>query len=80
MPSTLLAALARRPVGLKFGFSRLAGAPPYFVGGRALLSEPRKEISWSGRGFLERRRGEGEREREDEGVYLRRRLEGGEAE
>lgn len=61
VPATLFAEAARRPVGLKLGFWRVLGAPPYLVGGSVESSRPRKDTSWEGRGFLEREKGEGER-------------------
>lgn len=77
MPSTRLACLARAPVALKLGFSLLIGAPPYLVGACAELSTPRKETSWSGRGFLLRWCGDRERDFER---LRRRRLSGGDLE
>lgn len=76
VPSTRLAALASAPVGLKLGFSLSGGAPPYFEGGWAESSSPRKEISCDGSAFLARLCGEDEREGDGERVR-RRRLGGG---
>jgi hypothetical protein len=78
VPSTRLAALASAPVGLKLGFSLSGGAPPYFEGGWAESSSPRKETSCEGRGFLACLCGDGGRERDGERVR-RRRLGGGDA-
>ncbi|OSS46291.1 hypothetical protein B5807_08361 [Epicoccum nigrum] len=77
VPSTRLACFASAPVALKLGFSLLTGAPPYFVGAWSELSTPRKETSWSGRGFLLRWCGERDRLRER---LRRRRLGGGDLE
>jgi hypothetical protein len=60
---------------LKLGFSLLTGAPPYLVGAWFELSTPRKDTSWSGRGFLLRWCGDRERDLER---LRRRRLGGGE--
>lgn len=77
VPSTRLACLASAPVGLKLGFSLLTGAPPYFVGAWLELSTPRKETSWSGRGFLLRWCGDRDLDLER---LRRRRLGGGDLE
>jgi hypothetical protein len=74
VPSTRLACFASAPVVLKLGFSLLTGAPPYFVGAWLELSTPRKETSWSGRGFLLRWCGDLDRDLER---LRRRRLAGG---
>jgi len=78
VPSTRLAAFASAPVGLKLGFSLFGGAPPYFDGGCAESSRPRKETSCEGSGFFARWCGEADRERDGDRVR-RRRLGGGEA-
>ena len=53
VPATVLASLARRPVGLKFGFCfSTAGAPP------SMAFSPRKESSCDGRGARDFRGGD----------------------